>query len=213
MIFKDRKDAGLRLAKALYKFRESSPVVFGIPRGGVEVGYYVALELDCPLEVTIPRKIGAPLQPELAVGAVAEDGTIYVEEEVARMVGVDERYIRSEAEKELQVINRRLKLYRGGRELGDLSKYTVIVVDDGVATGATMIATLRFMRKKNPHTLVCAVPVSPPETIPKLSMEADEVVCLETPTPFYAIGQFYEDFRQLRDEEVVEYLSRTKKIT
>lgn len=177
------------------------------------MGFYVAGELGCPLEVSVPRKIGAPMQPELAVGAVAEDGAIYVEEEVMRLIGVGEDYIRVQAQRELEEVRRRVQVYRGGRELPDLSTYTVIVVDDGVATGATMIATLRFLRKKNPVRLICAVPVAPPETVRKLRAEADEVVCVETPEPFYAIGQFYHDFRQLTDQDVLRFLSSAPRLT
>lgn len=213
IVFKDRKDAALKLTKLLSKYKMKSTVVFGIPRGGVEIGYYVAKELECSLEVTIPRKIGAPLQPELAVGAVAEDGTIYVEREVAELVGVSEEYISSAARHELETISERIKLYRHGRDIPELSNYNVIVVDDGVATGATMIATLRFLRKRKPIKLICGVPVAPPETIHKLRNEADDVVCLETPTPFFAIGQFYQDFRQLTDEEVIYYLSLSSRLT
>lgn len=212
IIFRDRKDAALRLSNLLENYRAENLVVFGIPRGGVEVGYYIANQLDCLLEVTIPRKIGAPFQPELAIGAVAEDGTIYIEEEVAELVGVSEEYIRSAARNELETINRRIEIYRRGKEIPQLIGYNVVVVDDGVATGATMIATLRFLRKKNPTKLICATPVAPPETIHKLRKDADEVICIETPSPFYAIGQFYQDFRQLTDEEVLYYLSRSKRL-
>ncbi|MDW7986903.1 MAG: phosphoribosyltransferase [Nitrososphaerota archaeon] len=212
IIFRDRREAGLKLSQLLQKYRGEECVVFGIPRGGVEIGYYVARELNCLLEVIIPRKIGAPLQPELAVGAVAEDGTVYIEEEVAELVGVSEEYIRSAVVRELELIKKRLKVYRGEVEVPELSKYKVIVVDDGVATGATMIASLRFLRKKNCSRLICAIPVAPPETIHKLRREADEVVCVATPTPFYAIGQFYQDFRQLTDEDVLYYLSHSKRL-
>ncbi len=212
IIFIDRRDAALRLSEFLDKYKTGNTVVFGIPRGGVEIGYYIAQKLECFLEVTIPRKIGAPLQPELAVGAVAEDGTIYTEREVAELVGVSREYIESAARHELETIKKRIQLYRHGRDIPELSKYNAIVVDDGVATGATMIATLRFLRKKNPVKLVCGVPVAPPETIHKLKNEADEVICVETPTPFYAIGQFYQDFRQLSDEEVLYYLSKSKRL-
>ena len=211
-MFRDRLEAGERLAEVLSDYRGEQVAVIAIPRGGVEVGYVIAERFDSPLEVTVPRKIGSPMDPELAVGAVAEDGTIYVEEDVVRMLGVREDWIRVEAERELQEVRRRLELYRGGKPLPELREYVVLLVDDGIATGATIIATARFLRKLNPRRLVIAAPVAPPEVLPKLSREADDVRCVETPTPFFAIGQFYQDFSQLDDSKVIEYLSRVRRL-
>lgn len=211
-VFKDRRDAGEKLADVLADLKDERCLVAAIPRGGVVVGYYVAERFDWPLEVVVPRKIGAPYQPELAVGAVAEDGTIYVEEEVARAVGVGMDWIRDAAERELEEVKRRIKLYRGGAELPRLDKYIVIAVDDGVATGATMIATVRFLKKLGARRVIIAIPVAPPEVLPKLRAEADEVRCLETPIPFYAIGQFYMNFAQVSDVEVMDYLSRSRRL-
>ena len=211
-VFKDRRDAGERLADILADLKDERCLVAAIPRGGVVVGYYVAERFDWPLEVVVPRKIGAPYQPELAVGAVAEDGTIYVEEEVARAVGVGMDWIRDAAERELEEVKRRIKLYRGGAELPRLDEYIVIAVDDGVATGATMIATVRFLKKLGARRVIIAIPVAPPEVLPKLRAEADEVRCLETPIPFYAIGQFYMNFAQVSDVEVMDYLSRSRRL-
>ena len=210
--FKDRRDAGERLADILTDLKDERCLVAAIPRGGVVVGYYVAERFGWPLEVVVPRKIGAPYQPELAVGAVAEDGTIYVEEEVARAVGVGMDWIRDAAERELQEVKRRIKLYRGGAELPRLDEYIVIAVDDGVATGATMIATVRFLKKLGSRRVIIAIPVAPPEVLPRLRAEADEVRCLETPIPFYAIGQFYMNFAQVSDVEVMDYLSRSRRL-
>ena len=211
-MFRDRLEAGERLAEVLSDYRGERVAVIAIPRGGVEVGYAVAERFDSPLEVTVPRKIGSPMDPELAVGAVAEDGTIYVEEDVVRMLGVREDWIRVEAERELQEVRRRLELYRGGKPLPELREYVVLLVDDGIATGATIIATARFLRKLNPRRLVIAAPVAPPEVLPKLSREADDVRCVVTPTPFFAIGQFYQDFSQLDDSKVIEYLSKVRRL-
>jgi len=213
VLFRNRLDAGEKLADKLMDLREEKCAVIAIPRGGVVVGYVVALRLDAPLEVTVPRKIGAPGDPELAVGAVAEDGTIYVEESIATAIGISDDWIKLEAERELEEVKRRISVYRAGRDLPKLEGYSVIVVDDGVATGATVIATVRFLRKLNPKKIVIAVPVAPPEILPKLSGEADEVRCVETPSPFFAIGQFYADFSQLSDSEVLEYLSKAKRLT
>jgi len=212
MMFRDRLEAGEKLAEVLSDYRGERVAVIAIPRGGVEVGYVIAERFDSPLEVTVPRKIGSPMDPELAVGAVAEDGTIYVEEDVVKMLGVREDWIRVEAERELQEVRRRLELYRGGKPLPGLREYVVLLVDDGIATGATIIATARFLRKLNPRRLVIAAPVAPPEVLPKLSREADDVRCVETPTPFFAIGQFYQDFSQLDDSKVIEYLSRVRRL-
>jgi len=211
-LFRDRLDAGRKLAELLTDFKGERCAVIAIPRGGVAIGYVVASELDAPLEVTVPRKIGAPGDPELAVGAVAEDGTIYVEESVAKTLGVRDEWIRMEAERELEEVKRRIAVYREGRPLPDLREYVVIIVDDGVATGATMIATARFLRKMGPRKVVIAVPVAPPEILPKLSSEADDVRCVATPSPFFAIGQFYRDFSQLSDSEVLEYLSKSRRL-
>lgn len=212
MIFKNRLDAGERLAELLSDYQGERLAIIAIPRGGVEVGYVLAIKLGAPLEVTVPRKIGAPMDPELAVGAVAEDGTIYVDEEVTKLVGVSWDWIRSESERELWEVKRRIEKYRDGKPLPRLDEYVVILVDDGVATGATIIVTARFLRKLEPRRLVIAVPVAPPEALPKLSKEVDDVRCVETPTPFFAIGQFYYDFSQLSDDKVLEYLLRVNRL-
>ncbi len=183
MLFKDRLDAGEKLAELLSDYEGKQVAVIAIPRGGVEVGYVVASRLAAPLEVTVPRKIGSPADPELAVGAVAEDGTIYIDEEVSRMIGVREDWIRVEAERELQEVRRRIEVYRGSKSLPSLKGYTVLLVDDGIATGATMIATARFLRKLEPEKLVIAAPVAPPEIVPKISREADEMRYVDTPPP------------------------------
>ncbi|HDD42536.1 MAG: phosphoribosyltransferase [Thaumarchaeota archaeon] len=212
MIFRDRLDAGERLAGLLSDYEGERTAVIAIPRGGVEVGYVVASKLSSPLEVTVPRKIGSPADPELAVGAIAEDGTIYIDEEVSKMIGIRDDWIRIEAERELQEVKRRIEVYRGGKPLPSLKGYTILLVDDGIATGATIIATARFLRKLEPEKLVIAAPVAPPEAVPKLSREADDLRFVETPSPFFAIGQFYQDFSQLSDAQVLEYLSRVRRL-
>jgi predicted phosphoribosyltransferase len=146
------------------------------------------------------------------VGAIAEDGTIYVDEEVARLVGVSMDWMREGGERELREVRRRIEVYRGGKPLPRLDGYIAILVDDGVATGATIIATARFLRKLEPRVLVIAVPVAPPETLPKLSKEVDDVRFVEAPSPFFAIGQFYHDFSQLSDSQVLDYLSRVERL-
>ncbi len=212
MLFYDRTDAGRRLAKLLKRRIQGPCIVLAIPRGGVVAGYEVAKELGCPLDVVISRKVGAPAQPELAVGAVAEDGAVFVDEEIAGLVGVSRDYVERRAREELREVRRRAEEYRGGREMPDLSGKTVILVDDGLATGLTMMAAVHMARNKGAEKVVVAVPVSPPETVAKLRRHADEVICLETPTNFYAIGQFYERFDQLTDEETNSILRKSREV-
>ncbi|MDR7587078.1 MAG: phosphoribosyltransferase [Armatimonadota bacterium] len=206
MIFRDRREAGAQLAEALQSCRDRRPVVLAVPRGGVVVGYQVAVALDAPLDVVVPRKLRAPFNPELAIGAVAHDGSVYLDEGLVRTLGVPDDYLRQEIAYQTEEIRRRMHAYRGERPLPDVAGATAIVVDDGVATGATMIAALRAVRALGPRELVAAVPVAPPETVERLRREADQVVCLHTPALFYAVGQFYEDFSQTTDEEVVALL-------
>jgi putative phosphoribosyl transferase len=212
LLFYDRTDAGRRLAKLLKRRIQGPCIVLAIPRGGVVVGYEVAKELGCPLDVVISRKVGAPAQPELAVGAVAEDGAVFVEEEIAGLVGVSRDYVERRAREELREVRRRAEEYRGGREMPDLSGKTVILVDDGLATGLTMMAAVHMARNKGAEKVVVAVPVSPPETVAKLRRHADEVICLETPTNFYAIGQFYDRFDQLTDDETNSILRKSREV-
>jgi putative phosphoribosyl transferase len=212
LLFYDRTDAGRRLAKLLKRRIQGPCIVLAIPRGGVVVGYEVAKELGCPLDLVISRKVGAPAQPELAVGAVAEDGVVFVDEEIAGLVGVSRDYVERRAREELREVRRRAEEYRGGREMPDLSGKTVILVDDGLATGLTMLAAVHMARNKGAEKVVVAVPVSPPETVAKLRRHADEVICLETPTNFYAIGQFYDRFDQLTDEETNSILRKSREV-
>jgi len=209
MLFHDRRDAGRRLARSLSARGFARPVVLGVPRGGVVVAYEVARALGAPLDVVVPRKIGAPANPELAIGALAQDGTLVIDETLMRSLGVDKAYLDEEVSRQKAEIDRRLGLYRGGRPAVDLEGTTAIVVDDGIATGATVLAALRGVRSGHPARVVLAVPVAPPDTLERLKAEADEVTCLEAPEPFYAVGQFYRHFDQVADEEVIDLLSRS----
>ena len=212
MNFDDRTDAGRKLAEALRHLRDRDPVVLALVRGGLPVAYEVASALSAPLDVVLVRKIGAPSQPELAVGAVVDGQRpeIVVNADVLRMVGASQRYVDAEAQRQLAEIDRRRALYLRGRPQVEVTGRTAILVDDGIATGATMRAALRAVRRQKPSHLVLAVPVAPAETIASLATEVDEVVCLDTPTPFGAVGAFYRDFRQVSDEEVVELLDRAR---
>lgn len=212
MIFRDRKEAGGRLAAELRRRAPPRPVVLALPRGGVPVAFEVARELAAPLDLVLVRKIGAPWQPELAVAAVVdgESMDLVVNEDVLAALGLSEEYVRSEARREVEEIERRRQAYLGGRASVPVAGRTAIVVDDGIATGATMRVALRAVRRRQPTRLVLAVPVAPPETIEALRQEVDEIVCLSTPSPFGAIGAFYADFRQVSDDEVRTLLARAE---
>lgn len=205
MTFADRRDAGRRLAAALDHLRDRRPYVIAVPRGGVVVAREVAASLQAPIDVIVPRKLRAPYNQELAVGAVAEGGAVFIDEEIARGIGA--AYLEQEIAVQRGEIARRVQVYRGTRRLPHLFGRTAIVVDDGIATGATMVAALRAVRALAPDRLVAAVPVAPPDGIARLAREADEVVCLAAPPVFHAVGQFYEDFTQVDDGEVVRLLA------
>jgi len=209
--FVDRVDAGKRLASALKNFSSKKGIVLSIPRGGVVVGYMIAKTLNLPLDIIIPRKIGAPDNPELAIGAVAEDGTAILDQNLIKYLGVSREYVIEETERQKQEIKRRLKLYRQDASYADLKGLDVIVVDDGIATGSTMKAALASVKNRGASSITVAVPVGPPSTIEELEKMADRVVCLFTPDFFQAIGEFYRDFSQTSDEEVIGLLLENKR--
>jgi putative phosphoribosyl transferase len=204
--FADRREAGARLARTLVRFADDDVVVLGIPRGGVAVAAEVARALGAPLDVVIPRKVGAPGNPELGLGAVAP-GVRVLDERLIKDLRVSPEYLEREVAAQELEIERRSAAYRRGRAPVELDGKTVIVVDDGVATGGTAVAALRWAKQAGASRVVFAVPVAPPQAIPMLSREADEVVVLATPEPFYAVGQWYERFDQVSDDEVVRLLS------
>lgn len=205
MIFKDRVEAGRRLAEALEAYRSPETVVFAIPRGGVVVGREVAEALCAPLEIVIPRKIGAPGQPELAIGAIGDDVTV-LDQRMIEYLGVSDGYIGTEIAEQTREIARRWQMYRGDRPFPDIRGKTVVLVDDGVATGYTTMAAARTLREKNPAKVVLAVPVAPAESLDRLKREVDELVVLDTPDPFFSVGSWYEEFEQTTDEEVIRLL-------
>jgi putative phosphoribosyl transferase len=207
--FKNRTEAGKLLADAL-KDAGGDVVVLAVPRGGVVVGCQVARALGAPLDVVITRKIGAPDNPELAIGAVAEDGTYLLEKIIVDMLNVPEGYVEAEVERQKVEIKRRLKTYRGDAAAVQVAGRDVLLVDDGVATGSTLRAALRSLQNRGAKSVTIAVPVGPPDTIAQLRREADRVVCLSTPDPFYAIGEFYDNFDQTSDEEVIRLLERCR---
>ena len=210
MPFIDRTDAGRQLAKALARYEAQRPVVLALPRGGVPVAAEVATVLDAPLDLILVRKIGVPFQPELAMGAVVDgrEPVIVRNEDVISLTGVSEQEFTATCDQQLAEIDRRRKLYLGDRPHLQIAGRTVIVVDDGIATGATTRAALQAIRMRKPSKLVLAIPVAPTATLKDLRGEADDIVCLEDYENFGAIGLFYSDFRQVSDTEVIEILAR-----
>jgi putative phosphoribosyl transferase len=210
MMFRDRKAAGRLLAERLKTMSLDRPVVLALPRGGVPVGFEIVTALGAPLDLVLVRKIGAPDQPELALGAVVDGSRpeIVLNEDIVRHLAVPEAWIEAAAERQLAEIERRRRLYFAGRARVPLAGRTAIVVDDGIATGATMEAALHATRRAAPAQLVLAVPVAPPDTLERLRQEVDKVVCLAAPAFFGAVGSFYEDFDQVEDETVADLLAR-----
>ncbi|MEM5801813.1 MAG: phosphoribosyltransferase family protein [Candidatus Aenigmatarchaeota archaeon] len=207
-MFRDRTEAGKRLAEILTKFKNENPIILAIPRGGVVVADEIAKNLNANLDIIVPRKIGAPGNPELAIGAVAQDGSLYIDENLVKDLGVSENYIKKEMKKELQEIERRLKKYRKRKKYPSFKNKTLILVDDGIATGATMKAAIQFLKKQNPKKIIVAVPVAPRDTVNELEKIVDEVIVVEKPIFMGAIGEFYVDFRQVEDEEVINILKK-----
>lgn len=207
MPFRDRRDAGQRLAVALQPLADERPVVLGLPRGGIPVAAEVARALDAPLDVILVRKLGVPFQPELAMGAIGEDGVRVLNADVCAAVGADESMIAAVESRERAELEARASRYRAGRPRIDLRGRSVIIVDDGVATGSTARAAIAVAREQGAGRVVLAIPVAPPRTCRELSTVADELVCLEQPEPFMAVGQFYDDFSQTTDAEVVDALA------
>ncbi|QLH77862.1 phosphoribosyltransferase [Halosimplex rubrum] len=205
-MFRDRTAAGERLADALVERGVTADIVLAIPRGGLPLGRAVADRLDAPLDVVVASKIGAPRNEEYAIGAVAEDGAAWLNEDALDRLSVSDSYLASEREREREVAAEKAAAYReGGRP--PLAEKRVVVVDDGVATGATMRACLRLVREENPASLVVAVPVGPPDTLDELAELADEVVAVERPRNFRAVGAHYRNFDQVSDEEAMSYLA------
>lgn len=208
MIFKDRSQAGKYLAENLKYLKGADAVILAIPRGGVVVGFEVALDLRLPLDVIITKKLGAPMNPELAIGAVTDDGGVYINREIAAMAGADEDYIKEEIKRKLNEAKERKRLYGGNKTALDTAGKIVVIVDDGIATGATMLASINALKSKKPKTIIAAVPVAPPDSLQRLQTAADRVTCLYSTPYFQAVGQFYEEFRQTTDREVKEILSK-----
>lgn len=207
--FRDRREAGRVLAAKLARYHHrSDALVLALPRGGVPVGYEVARALDAPLEVFLARKLGLPSQPEVAIGAVASGGLLVLNHSIIRALGIPAEALGPVIARERLELERRERAYRSSRPPPSLRGRCVILVDDGLATGATMFATVQALRKQKPARVVVAVPIAPPDVCEELHTVADDVVCALTPEPFVAVGEWYEDFSETTDEEVQELLAR-----
>lgn len=210
-LFKNRPDAGRKLAERLRKYGDIQPVILALPRGGVPVGYEVARALDAPLDILLVRKISVPMASELAAGAVV-DGShpqVVLNDDIVRRYNIPQPYIMDRVKQQLAEIERRRKLYKPtGHVSMPLKGRTVIVVDDGIATGATVRAALKSLKSAGAERTILAVPVAPRDALDALAGEADEIVCLEIPSPFYAVGEGYADFSQISDALVAPYLEQ-----
>ena len=204
--FKDRQDAGRRLAALLERFRDEQPVIIGIPRGGVPVAAEVARALDAPLDVAVVRKIGAPQNPEYAIGALAEGGVHVLSNETARAIGLSDAEVQALIARVGSELSERTRRYRGSRAPAELTGRTAILVDDGLATGRSARAAIRSLRERGAARVILAVPVAAPESVEALRDEADEIVCVEMPEDLWAVGVWYEDFQPTTDEEVAALL-------
>ncbi len=214
-IYEDRKDAAEFLAQKLKKkfgdqLKRENTIILAIPRGGVVTGDVVAERLEVSMDVIVSRKVGSPFNPELAIGAVMHDGSFFPNEDIIKMLGVPKRYIDEQIAIQMKEIERRLLKFRGSKKYNLEGKF-VILVDDGIATGATVFAAIKWLREQNVKKLVVAVPVGPSDTIPRLQAVADEVVVLQAPLLFGAVGEFYQDFSQVTDDEVVETMKKYAK--
>lgn len=209
-LFNDRKEAGEKLASELKRFSKKGTIVLAIPRGGVVIGYEIAKKIHAPLDIVVPRKLRAPNQPELAIGAITEDGRVILDEQIVNSLNVSSDYIKIESQRQKAEIDRRIQAYKGEKKMPELTGLDVIVVDDGVATGATMKAALTSVRKRGAKSVILAVPVASLSALKMLEKDADETISLFTPQFFYAIGQFYRNFEQTSDEEVKELLKKNR---
>jgi putative phosphoribosyl transferase len=209
-MFRNRDDAALQLAKRLKAYELKDPVVLGIPRGGVVIAAVLARELGAELDVVLSRKLRAPYQPELAIGAIGEDGEVCLNAFAREVSGVSDAYIREEQDRQTAEIARRSKLLRSAKPPARVAERSVIITDDGIATGSTMLAALRALGAQKPHELIVAVPVAPPDTLGQFRPLCSRIECLLAPRDFGAISEFYADFRQVEDEEVVRLLRESR---
>lgn len=202
MYFQDRYDAAMQLIAALEKYRNKEGVVLAVPRGGVPIGYYIAKEFDFPLDLLMTKKLGHPVNPEYAIGAVSLEGGI-----VEDHTQIPQDYIEKETKRIRQQLKDRYKKFMGGKEPLELKNKIVIVVDDGIATGRTIMASIKMLRSRHPKKIVLAVPVAPVESAQRMRSMVDDFICLQTPEPFYGVGMFYDDFSEVTDDDVISLLT------
>ncbi len=211
MHFKDRADAGKKLAQELAHYHEKpNTIVIGLPRGGVPVAFEIAQKLKLPMDIIVPRKIGSPMQPELALGAVTQEGALVLNKDLMQAHGLSLEDIQPIIEKEKEESQRRLSLYRAGRAPLDVKNKTILLIDDGIATGATMRAAIKSLQLARAGRIVVAVPTAPIDTKNEIDQEVDELICLTAPVFFGGVGQVYENFGQTEDEQVIELMEKSK---
>lgn len=211
MIFKDRQDAGQKLAQALKKYKDQKDtLILALPRGGVVTAFEIAKELNLPLDLVVPRKIGAPDNEEYAIGAITESGEGIFNQEVIDSLGIPKEYLNKKIAEEKKEAQRRLKTYRQDRPILNLANKTVIIVDDGIATGLTMRAAIKSIKENKAQKIIVAVPVSAKDSLKEIGKEVDQIICLDAPLFFGAVGAFYHDFGQTSDEEVIELMKQSK---
>lgn len=201
-MFLDRMDAGEKLADSLYKFKDEDVIILAVPRGGIAVAYDTIKRYGLKWDLIIPRKIGAPHNKEFAIGAVSVDGSYFLNNDYVKMIGISQDYIENEVSEQTREIKRRMQEYRGVDTFPEVKGKTVIIIDDGIATGFTILAVIKAVKKQGAKKIILAIPVGPRETIEEFKELVDEVICLYIPEKFYAVGSYYENFKQVTDEEV-----------
>jgi len=206
-MFNDRKDAGRRLLKELERLQTENPLILAVPRGGVVIAHEMIKALALDWDLIIPRKIGAPHNKEVAIGAISYDGSYFTDEGYVDMLGVSSRYIEEEAAFQLDEIKRRMREYKGTDDFPKVRDRTVIIVDDGIATGFTLLAAIKSVKQQGASKVIIAVPVAPQDTVERLSKEVDEVICLEVPEEFYAVGMHYKNFPEVTDNEIAAIMN------
>lgn len=212
MIFADRKEAGKMLAREIYKFKPENPIVLVLPRGGVPVGFEIARKLQCPLEVLVVRKIGAPGQEELAVGAIGEMDIQTLNLDLIKNLNLNRKKMEKIIVKEKEELKRRIKIYRKGKKILPLEGFTAILVDDGLATGATARVAIQVLTKLKPKRIIFAVPICSADVKREIKKDVNDLICLFVPQELFAIGNWYEDFSQLTDNQIIETLDKSRKI-